>query len=121
MSDFYDVDTWVEEIAQYRIKRFYPTIVSKDTGLPLQVVFSRLLELVQSRILFVKWEIRCTNYGCSRVMIEADKPSAFLGKSIECEFCGEEVQITVQNIFPVFGIVEGYKESVKKKKKKKSA
>ncbi len=55
MSDKWEVDYWIEDKAKSMIKSFYPTIVSKDTDIPLSVVFERLLDLSKDNKLNLKW------------------------------------------------------------------
>jgi hypothetical protein len=47
MATIWDVDDWVDEMSALPFRSFYPTAVAKDTGLPLQTVFERLIHLTQ--------------------------------------------------------------------------
>jgi len=116
MASIWDIDDWVEEIASMDVKKFYPTAVAKDTGLPLQVVFEHLLSLTNSGKIILLWEIRCPNYECVRNIITTDNPSLYIGKIIDCRICGEEIEVTQNIIFPVFKVAPDYKDRVRQKK-----
>lgn len=116
MVNMWVVDDWVEEMATIAIEKFYPTAVAKDTGLPLQNVFERLLHLVKDGRLLLLWEIRCPNYECVRNIITTGDPSQFLNRFIECNTCGEEIEVTPDIIFPVLKVTPEYKERVLQKK-----
>jgi hypothetical protein len=111
----FDIDHWVENFALSKLSRFYPSAVANDTELSIQFVFERLLEMVKDEKLKLYWEVRCPNYGCFSTLKTIDYP--ILG-FISCESCGEdgeEIEITNDNIFPIFSINQFYRDSLKKK------
>ncbi|MBL3648463.1 hypothetical protein [Bacillus sp. RHFS10] len=115
MSDKWEVDYWIEDKASSMIKSFYPTIVSRDTDIPLSVVFGRLLELSKDNKLNLKWEIRCPECYYTLATLD-DFPDLVNGKTVYCnELCHEEHEITADCIFPVFEFSPEYKTSIKKK------
>jgi len=114
MATKFDVDKWVHDVAISRVDMFYPTLVSKEIGLPLQEVFERLMILVSVGHVYVKWEVRCHTYGCHRTLFWMNTPAEKLGEIICCDFCGEEIEIDFHNVFPVFGVTSDYKVSIKK-------
>jgi len=108
MATIWMVDRAVDEIAMSRIQRFYPTLVAKRTGLPVEVVFERLLQLSIDGKLKLKWEVRCPN--CFRNIIVYDQLPELKDIIYDC-VCGEEVEISRELIFPAFEIDEGYRLS----------
>lgn len=116
MAEIWDVDDWVNEMSALPIKGFYPTAVAKDTGLPLQIVFERLLRLTEDGKLQLQWEVRCPNYECIRNIETVDDPSVIIGKIINCNLCGEEIEVTPDLVFPCFKINPVYKERIRQKK-----
>lgn len=116
MATIWDVDDWIDDISALPIRSFYPTAVAKDTGLPLQTVFERLIRLTQDGKLQLQWEIRCPNYECIRNVDIVDNPSSFIGKIIYCKTCGEKLEITPDIVFPSFKINSDYRERSSQKK-----
>lgn len=110
----------VKEIAEKKVAKFYPTLVAKATHLPVDTVYSYLLQMVKTNRLILKWEIRCEN--CYRNIDTVTDFSEYLGREIICKFCGTDANITKEQIFPAFEISPKYKikaklneENVKKK------
>jgi hypothetical protein len=114
MATIWDVDDWVDEMSALPFRSFYPTAVAKDTGLPLQTVFERLIHLTQDGKLQLQWEIRCPNYECLRNIEVVEDPSSFIGKIIKCKTCGEELEIIPDIVFPSFKVNPEYRESPSK-------
>ncbi|MEH7046826.1 hypothetical protein V7055_25940 [Bacillus thuringiensis] len=123
MADVWIIDKWVERKVNSFIKYFYPTIVAKETELPLNEVFERLLFLVKDKKLILNWEIRCPD--CNYTITTLDEFPTSIPSEIFCEFCQEDVELSLDYIFPVFKIDPKYKKHVKEctkvSKKKKSA
>ncbi|QYY44801.1 hypothetical protein ACKE5C_19020 (plasmid) [Aneurinibacillus thermoaerophilus] len=109
-----EVDVFVNRVANSQVKHFYPTAAAKYTGLPLHLVFERLLKLVDSKKLVLKWEIRCPSYGCGRTVDTTDKLADKVGEELQC-VCGEDIEVITDIIFPVFELNPEYKEHIKKK------
>ena len=115
MSDKWEVDYWIEDKANSLIGSFYPTIVSRDTELPLSLVFERLLELSVNKKLKLKWEIRCPDCYYTLDILD-DFPNLTDGETFYCHgLCQEEKEITPDCIFPIFEFSSDYKDSIKKK------
>lgn len=122
LADKWDIDHWVEGRANTLIKGFYPTIVARETNLPLQFVFERLLEMSADDKLRLKWEIRCP--VCHDTIDILDNfPLINEGDIVFCDR-DQEIELSVENIYPVFEICSDYRASVRDKnrnmKKKKS-
>jgi len=113
MSKF-DIDSYVEQLASNKnIKNFYPTAVSKALSIPFAEVISRLNDLVKIGYIELKYEIRCdVDFNLIDIV---DDYSDILGSSIECYQCGEDIDITFENIIPVYYINSEYRETLKKK------
>ncbi|MFS8541972.1 MAG: hypothetical protein LOD89_07770 [Tissierellales bacterium] len=111
--ELFEVDIWVEVAAKGRVLYFYPSAVASRTGLPVQKVFDRLIQLVDVGYLVVEWEVRCDNYNCPEVLSLSKEPP--IGKYFYCEYCDEEIECTPDNTFPRFSFCPGYKEMIKKK------
>ncbi|WP_243555766.1 hypothetical protein [Priestia megaterium] len=110
------IDEAIESIAYSKVVRFYPTIIHKITGLPLETVFEYLLTRVEDKTLILKWEIKCPDYNCQHVIIRTESISDYMGKHIECD-CEEEIEVKNSNTFPVFEINEEFRAYVRSKKK----
>ncbi|ARF69543.1 hypothetical protein B7C51_20570 [Paenibacillus larvae subsp. pulvifaciens] len=119
MADLLDIDDWVEEAASLPIKSFYPTAVANATGLPLDVVFNRLLRLFEDKKIDLLYEIRCPEYECARV-IKTVKDFSEVELYQQCSIHGE-FEINPDLIFPVFYINQDYKKRIIKKRKKPSS
>jgi len=116
------IEKVVEQIANcHMIKRFYPTIIAKRSGMPLDKVFKYLMDFVDDGMLILKWEIRCSDYNCARTVRTVSKIPKD-GTIVDC-ICGDEVEVTIDNVFPVFEVSLDYRDSIgqeKKELKKKS-
>lgn len=110
--DKWSVDAWVDEVAKTPVTGFYPTATAKDTELPLNIVFDRLIELVHDGKLDLLFETRCSK--CFQTLSETEVPP--LGENMYCMYCDEDVVIEPYNVFPLFRITKQYKESLKKNK-----
>lgn len=111
------VNECVDEISTTSIRKFYPTFVAKSTGLPLPLVFQRLMELNQVGKIHVKWEIRCPEYECVRTLKVIENKHDF-PETVYCGRCGEEVEVTPDIIFPIFEVDLGYRDYMLQKKKR---
>lgn len=114
MATKWDIDKWVERKSLSLIKAFYPTLVAKELGLPLHVVFERLLELVEDQRLILKWEVRCED--CLYTIEVLDYFPA-IGEEYYCsDICGEYVKIDSDSIFPIFELDPFYKKAIQDSK-----
>ena len=66
-----------------------------------------------SQILEVKYEIKCL-IDLSTIKTVNDY-NTLVGKAIFCDICGREINITYNNVYPIFYINKEYREYVKKK------
>ncbi|AAM25225.1 hypothetical protein M2349_000319 [Caldanaerobacter subterraneus subsp. tengcongensis MB4] len=107
------VDDWVNECALKPIKYFTPTAIEKDTGISLEEVFERLMELVNDNKLELYWRIVCP--VCFR-QLYIYKSTDRIPRYIDCVECGKQ-QVTEDMIFPLFSISNEYREHIKSLKK----
>lgn len=103
------IDRVIDDLALMPVEGFYPTYVVKRTGLPFDSVFNYLLDLVKVGKLILKWEVHCVNYGCDTTIKELDSPPTCFGEIIDCNVCGEEIELTANNLFPKFILDKEYK------------
>ncbi|UOR10292.1 hypothetical protein [Halobacillus amylolyticus] len=111
------IDEIINNLAFSRVERFYPTLISKSTDIPLNVVFDYLLTLTEDGRLELLWEIRCPDYDCNHIMYRTKDVESYMGKHLECEDCEEEVLVRGDRVFPVFKLNSNYKEHIRNKKK----
>lgn len=116
--DKHKIDCVIEEIAYSRVVRFYPTVVSKATGLSLNSVFEYLLELTIDGRLEIKWEIRCHHYDCNCLIKRVENIDEYFGKYIECPDCEREIYVNENLVFPVFLVTDSYRGDIRSFKKK---
>ncbi|WP_094605631.1 hypothetical protein SPSIL_021720 [Sporomusa silvacetica DSM 10669] len=118
MALVWKIDEVVNEIALWPIKRFYPTLIAKRTGISLDAVFTRLLELTKDQKLCVKWELRCPGDNCARTLLVIDEKTIKL-RDVFCQYCGhdfceEDDGDIYEYIYPVFEVCKDYKEYLRK-------
>jgi ribosomal protein S27E len=112
LENKWQVDQWVDACAYLPIKAFLPTAVQKDTGINLEIIFRRLIELVHDDKLELYFRVVCPN--CFReldVVTYKDE----ISKYIDCPICGE-IEISDDVIFPMFAVNKRYKELLTQKK-----
>ncbi|WP_267414018.1 hypothetical protein [Bacillus sp. GC_Bacil_1] len=122
MANVWIIDSWVDRKVNSFIKAFYPTIVAKETGLPLNDVFERLLHLVKDGKLILNWEIRCPD--CHFTITTLNEFPMSIPSTIFCMHCQDDMELLADYIFPIFVINPDYKEYIKncsETYKKKSA
>lgn len=112
------IEEIIDQIASSRIKKFYPTIIHKLTELPLNQIFNFLLDMVEDGRLILKWEIRCTNYDCSVLLIRTDNIKVYMSETVNCGECDNEIEVNESIVFPVFEINNQYKDRLGEFKKK---
>ncbi|MGV2874417.1 hypothetical protein ROU88_00905 [Macrococcus capreoli] len=103
------LNIFLVEMSKLPISKFSPSVFSKYANVSIDDSFNLLLEYVKTKELILTWELRCPN--CNRVLD--------ISKSIndeQCLYCEEELDITQNDLFPVFNISEDYKEFLKRKK-----
>ena len=106
------IDSLIEQLAlQNRIKSFYPSYVCKAVNLPLNEVLEKLNFLTEGGYIELQFEIRCDNLD---ILGNVENYSECIGKKIYCINCGQEVEITLNNIFPIYYISDSYRNYVKK-------
>ncbi|KPU45799.1 hypothetical protein OXPF_05880 [Oxobacter pfennigii] len=113
MANIYDIDAYVDQIAlRSFVRSFSPIAVSKVLNLPLNPVIERLNYLKDGKKLTLKYEIRC--YEDSNIIKVVDDFSGFIGKKLYCKNCDDEIEVGLDNIFPVYYIDDDYREYLKK-------
>ena len=86
------VETAVDKLAEATlVQKFYPTYISSLTGYSLKDVLPVLMSFVEDGRLIFELEIRCPNYNC---------------------ICGEEIEVTTEDLFPVLSFAEDYRRSL---------
>ncbi|CVK21915.1 hypothetical protein [Sporomusa sphaeroides] len=114
MALVWKIDEVVNEIALWPVKKFYPTLIAKRTGLPIDTVFTRLLELTKDHKLCVKWELRCPGDNCARTLLVLDEKAVKL-RDVFCQYCGHDFcegddGDVYDYIYPAFEVCKDYKE-----------
>lgn len=113
MINKFEIDSYVEKAALNKnIQSFYPVAIAKSLELPLNVIIDRLYELSKLGYLDLKFEIRCELD--LDIIKTVDDVSCYLGKQMYCEECNDYIEITMDNIFPVYYIKQEYRQYVKK-------
>lgn len=113
MASKYDIDDYIKRLASSgKVKSFYPAFIAKKLNLQIKDVVERLEKLVDSDVLELKFEIRCLDD--LTILKTVEDYSSYLGKEIYCSRCDEYIEITLENIFPVYYFNNDYKEYVKK-------
>lgn len=110
------VDIWVEEHARDPIERFYPSLVSEEVDLPVNIVFNRLLALSRQGKLELLLEIHCPE---CKTKLGDYTTSGGIPKVLECVQCKHVFSVDVQNVFPAFKFTKEYSEIKKKFSRRK--
>ncbi|MGA3677835.1 hypothetical protein [Lysinibacillus agricola] len=106
------IDEFLEALSLNRVDRFYPSALSKYLNVTPGEAFNLLLERAGNEDqLILLWEIRCSE--CYRTIEVSKEP---MHEEYDC-MCGEEVEISQNNLFPVFKINPIFKDYLKKKTK----
>ena len=108
----WDVDRRVDDLATSMVTKFYPSAMAKMTGLPLPIVFERLLQLVSDGRLCLEFQVICPH--CSHTVRTIDTQEQLLSHELMCDRCGETFWVNEDCLFPVFRVTPSYKEDVKK-------
>ncbi|EPY7701423.1 hypothetical protein [Bacillus paranthracis] len=117
MASVWEIDNWIDRKAKSFIKSFYPTVVARETELPLPIVFERLLSHAKDEKLILKWEVRCPD--CFYTVTILDEFPMSIPPTIFCHHCQDEVEFTFENIFPMFEIDPEYKNYVRSQEAQK--
>ena len=107
------VETAVDKLAEATlVQKFYPTYISSLTGYSLKDVLPVLMSFVEDGRLIFELEIRCPNYDCGRTIktIRSTEDIKDID-SLNC-ICGEEIEVTTEDLFPVFSFSEDYRRSL---------
>lgn len=113
MASILDIDDYIRQLASnQRIRSFHPNFISKRLGLPLNDVIKRLNYLSEGGLLDIKYEIRCLDD--LTILKTVDDYSSFLNKEMYCTRCDCDVQIVLENVFPIYVINEEYRNHLKK-------
>lgn len=115
LNSAWGVNTWVQDVAETPVSKFYPTAVAKATDLPLDEVFSHLLSLVDNGTLSMKWQVICPR--CFTTLETYDRFPDF-EHTLYCN-CGNQIEeVSIDMVFPIFEFNNDYKKYIKEKKKK---
>lgn len=98
-----------------RINKFYPQTISRNIGIPLDLVLIELTKLVDDGLILLKYEIRCDEDSDLSTLCVVDNYIDLLNTKKFCEVCGNEIEISYNNIYPIYYIKDEYKEYIKKK------
>jgi len=108
-----DVDDWVQSVGLI-VDRFYPMAAAKATGLPLVAVFRQLVGLSHIGWLELAYEVRCNACNVSIAIEKVVDPTTLYENDYSCHLCGDEVEITAENVFPIFLVREEWSSGLKK-------
>lgn len=103
------LNEFLPEIAILPVAKFSPSKFAKYADITISESFNLLLQYVDTNELILIWELRCPN--CHRILD--------ISKSLteeECIYCEEALDITANNLYPMFKISDKYKEHLKIKK-----
>lgn len=107
------IQDYVDTLAsKQRVKKFYPQTVSRKLNMPLEIVVIELTKLIQEGKIELKYEIRCSE-DLNRIDNVIDY-NPLIDDTRFCEVCGENVEITYSDVYPVYYISEEYKKLKKK-------
>ncbi len=110
-----EIEEYIREMAKKdRIKAFYPQTISRKLNIPIDIVWAQLMTLSnQGGRIHLQYEVKCLEDLNTLTTVEECK--AIIGKELTCEICGERIEVTYNNLYPIFRIDEEYKRCVKKK------
>ena len=106
------VENILRDIVSYRlVEKFYPTFIAKKTNYSPSTIFDILTTFVDDKTLVLEWEIRCNECECCRTLTVVQELSS-IKESYSCRYCGEDVEITLEDVFPVFSLADEYREHI---------
>lgn len=88
-----------QKIKQKKVKSFYVYGIITKFNIEFSEAFAILNELCKEGLLTIKYEIRCLND--LSVLITLGDFDSFIGSEITCYECGENITITIDNIYIV--------------------
>ncbi len=110
-----EIQKYVEKLAASgRVKSFRPEAVSRELGLPLEIVMIELLKIKEEGKIKLNYEVRCLPH--LDTLTKVDSGEEIVGKREFCAKCGKDIEITLKNLYPIFNITDEYKEFLKKNK-----
>ncbi|MBY6272745.1 MAG: hypothetical protein CW346_11110 [Bacillaceae bacterium] len=113
------VNEFVECAAASYIKGFYPTAAAKYAETSVEEVFKYLVDLTKTGELELKWELRCPDFTCGKIIdVSIDRNEA-LNDTILCPKCGKEFDVNIRDFYPVFMITNQFKEIIREERSKK--
>jgi hypothetical protein len=92
-----------------QIKAFYPAAVATYANTSVDIVFPELLGYVATGELELNWQLRCPNLDCINIIA---KDTAKIGDEEMCNKCGNEFEVTQNDLFPIFAVTKEYKDYV---------
>ena len=99
----------IDIISYGLVEKFYPTFVAKKLCYPLSSVFEILNIFVGDKMLILEWEVRCAE--CGRTLNNI-KDLSSLKDYYSCRYCDEDVEITLENVFPIYSFENEYKKHI---------
>lgn len=110
------IKDYIEDMAkQARKISFYPQAISRKLNIPIDLVMIELTNLMNEGIVDLKYEIRCSDD--LNIIKTVDNYENIIHTELYCDECGNYVEITNSNIYPIYNINEEYKKYIKSKKK----
>lgn len=108
-----EVDEWVRSVSGI-LERFYPTAAAKATGLPLGAVFRQLVGLTHIGWLELVYEVRCNECNFTLALEHVLDPTELYEKEYSCHICGDDIEVTAENVYPVFFVRAEWSDTLKK-------
>lgn len=84
------------------IVAFWPSTITKQTGVPENKVVEKLMVLCEEGKLVCEWHAICLNCGHDIKVGTGTNNEQFDGKELECQMCGEEFEASAYLLSPVF-------------------
>ncbi|MDF2610057.1 MAG: hypothetical protein K0R92_1531 [Lachnospiraceae bacterium] len=108
------IKDYIEYLARKsRVNYFYPQTISRKLYIPIDLIVIELSKLVNDGVIELRYEIRCSDD--LNIIDTLDNYDDLFNKKVHCEICGDEIEISYNNIYPVYYINPTYKDYVKKK------
>lgn len=110
---------FIKNVALGPVKGFYPSAAARYANISTDKAFNYLLRAVDQGALKLKWELRCPQFGCYK-MIKLSSSNEVGNNYVCCPFCGLEFEPKITDFFPRFEINVAYKKYELNKIKKKT-
>lgn len=103
----------IEAIAISSISKFYPSYISKTSGLPINIIIDKLDEYANDGALTIKFEFICID--CSRSILTLNEKQT-IDFEFQCKYCGTENHFDALDAIPFVELNKEFKQSFSKKK-----